>query len=227
MPPKPSSSSHPNDTTKPKAKPKKHPNPLARKYGHHLTPKTSESLSTLRKHIRDAQRLLKRDSLPATQQQELERKIKALKIQIEERARASREEKLWSKYKYIRFVEQKKCTRKLKALRTQLSTQDTKDTTALHEAETNLAYTLHYPVDLKYISLFPKEGMQDPVTDARRKKIWEVVSGRVRNEGFGKGEVLRARDVFGGSVKEEEEAAEEPEKEEEEDDFFLESGGIE
>ncbi|KNC97958.1 uncharacterized protein SPPG_06946 [Spizellomyces punctatus DAOM BR117] len=224
MPPKPTSNPPPTSTTtKPKPKPKKHPNPLARKYGHHLTPKTSESLSTLRKQVRDAQRLLKRDSLPATQQQELQRKVKALKIQIEDRMRSSREEKLWAKYKYIRFVEQKKCTRKLKALRTQLSTQDTKDPTALHEAETNLAYTIHYPADLKYISLFPKEGMQDPVTDARRKRIWEVVSGRVRNGGFGKGEVLRGRDVFGESSKEEEEdAVEESEKEEEGDDFFLE-----
>lgn len=88
-----------------------HPNPLARKYGHHLRkPKTEEeeeeeSLTVIRKKLRDTERQLRKATdMPATTQQDLRRRVKALKLKIERKVRDEKEKKLQEKYKYVRFI---------------------------------------------------------------------------------------------------------------------------
>lgn len=80
-------------------------NPIAKKYGHHVHKKTAdtESKSSLKKRLRDTQRILKRD-LPATKRQELERRLEALTAQVGSMDQNSKENELQEKYKYVRFV---------------------------------------------------------------------------------------------------------------------------
>lgn len=43
-------------------------------------------------------------NMPATTKQELERRVKALELDIERLQRSGKEDKLYKQYKYIRFV---------------------------------------------------------------------------------------------------------------------------
>jgi len=58
---------------------------------------------------------------------------------------------------YLLTLEQKKVTRKLRQITTQLAAQPTDPalTSQKRALEIDLAYTLHYPLFFKYISLFP------------------------------------------------------------------------
>ncbi|KAL2913626.1 hypothetical protein HK105_206928 [Polyrhizophydium stewartii] len=180
-------------------------NPLAKKYGHHVQKKTasSESRSALSKKIRDTERTLKRPGINATTKQELERRIKALRVKIDVQDTEAREQKLYEKYKYVRFVESKKITRKIAQTERQL--QETPATASrakalakeLAELKVKLAYTKHYPADEKYISLFPKEPLApDAPSAARQARILELVRSAQAEGLFEKpGFVLRLKDA--------------------------------
>ncbi|KAI9104437.1 hypothetical protein DFS34DRAFT_690731 [Phlyctochytrium arcticum] len=222
-PPPPPSSQKPTPTKKPAHKNPHKSNPLARKYGHHLTPQTQQSsstpLSTLRKQLRDAKRVLSRPGKSATAEQAIQRKIQALNVEIRERERETKEEGLRVKYKYIRFVEQKKCMRRIKQLSTLLSATDPSDESYtqiksdLTTAQTQLSYTRHFPADMKYIALFPAETEEKVTgTETARERILEYLKGREV-----KG-VIRMKDVFGEKEKG---VVEEEEGEKEGDEFFI------
>ncbi|KAI8817731.1 uncharacterized protein EV422DRAFT_213854 [Fimicolochytrium jonesii] len=224
----------------------KHPNPLARKYGHHLKQQgakegdTAEaSLAKLKKQIRDAQRTLRRPNLTATQEKELQRRVKALNLKVEEQHQRSKEEALKAKYKYLRFVEQKKCDRKIASLQKELAEVDDSEEGSdehqqilaeLRTYETNAAYVKYYPLDMKYIALFPKETTTDTPSDVKRAKILEAI--RERLDKGTEPIVIREKDVFeaegageqsededGSSGDEGKKAGEEQEGGD--DDFFL------
>ncbi|KAJ3151210.1 18S rRNA maturation protein [Geranomyces michiganensis] len=206
----------------------RHIHPLAKKYGHHVKPaaasasavaaaagQPAESLASLRKKIRDAQRLLRRENLPADKKVELERRIKALNLQVTAREDREKEAALFSKYKYLRFVEQKKIDRRIRSLAKILAnlppdSNPAELTAALHTQRVNLAYTRFYPRDMKYLSLFPSGtsvaddskdhdkgvGSADlPPRDQARRAIWNAVERCVLRGD--KEIVLRRKDVVG------------------------------
>ena len=119
-----------------------YPNPLAKKYGHHAHKKKSSNKSEIKKKLRDAQRLLKKD-LNATVRLDTSRKIQALQDTLEQLDQQAKEEKLAQKYKYVKFVELTKVNRKLK--------QGIEEPYKLYQL-----YIEYYPKDAKYIALFPK-----------------------------------------------------------------------
>ncbi|KAI8922950.1 hypothetical protein BC831DRAFT_56289 [Entophlyctis helioformis] len=156
-------------------------------------------------------------NLTATQKQELERRIKALELEMNKNKQQTQEHKLFQKYKYVRFVgmsacrcldaavpslngadpsirtppEQKKILRQIARTERRLAAVERQgaapqqgadgddddasagsndedgqgDAESLKEAlgslKLRLAYITHYPRDLKYIALFPKEPLAE------------------------------------------------------------------
>ncbi|KAI9014714.1 hypothetical protein BC832DRAFT_165435 [Gaertneriomyces semiglobifer] len=213
------------------------PNPLAKKYGHHVRPQQNEEgMSVIKKKIRDTERILKKGkNLQATQQLELERRIKALKLKLANKEREEREEKLAHKYKYVKFVESKKCARKLKQIEKALSSDpNNKDLQSeLLTQRVNLAYIQHFPPDMKYISLFPtttgKETSEQikeaKDTEERRQRIWQRMQKAVESgEAERRGWVLRQKDIFktNDQAIENEGESEIRDEQQDGDDFFLE-----
>ncbi|KAJ3077696.1 18S rRNA maturation protein [Quaeritorhiza haematococci] len=152
--------------------------------------KNEPGTAVLKKQIRDTERVLRRPNLTAVQQQDAERRLKALKIQLNKIQEEKEVKKLFAKYKYVRFVERKKVTRRINQLKSKLDvicSSSSSSTTAntkkpkrpnldsitkaygttdlsllkttissqLAEQEWNLLYVDHFPVDMKYVSLFP------------------------------------------------------------------------
>ncbi|KAJ3161241.1 18S rRNA maturation protein, partial [Irineochytrium annulatum] len=160
-----------------------------------------EGQAAKKKRLRDSERMLKRENLPADIRIDLQRRVKALKLEIEERGKEEREHKLWERYKYVRHVEKTKLTRRIAAL-SRLSPSPTVSS-QLQLLNLHLAYVTHFPRDVKYISLFPKstsdgaagdgagkadEGAEG-VTDRMRAEIMEkirkaVETGDVKRHGW-------------------------------------------
>ncbi|RKP09733.1 hypothetical protein THASP1DRAFT_28473 [Thamnocephalis sphaerospora] len=138
----------------------------------------SESTQTLRKRIRDTERLLRRPKLTADVKVNLERRLKTLHGQLEGRTQNRKEKRLADKYKMVKFVEEQKVVRKLNKVRRLLGIEasgqkvskraKTKKTdepklskderkklaASLAELELDLKYIKHFPKDEKYIALF-------------------------------------------------------------------------
>ncbi|RKO90081.1 hypothetical protein BDK51DRAFT_40170, partial [Blyttiomyces helicus] len=223
-----------------KLKPGQHPNPLARKYGHHVNRSTQEEGSAaVKKKIRDTERLLKnvgglawgsrggasggwsvrllkltfffsQEHLPATVKVDLQRRLKALKLALERKQRSTVEEKLALKYKYVRFVEKKKVTRKITQLERALTLPDPPATTAadLSEQRARLLYTTHFPRDMAYIALFAGDDGSTVETDSdvgrKREAIIAFMRKAIESGAAGRSTfAVRAADVFGVSGKKE------------------------
>ncbi|KAJ1332406.1 hypothetical protein BSLG_008708 [Batrachochytrium salamandrivorans] len=177
-------------------------NPLAKKFGHHVHKKTKqESKSDLKKSIRDTERSLKvryvvmitgehfwlnclklQRNLSATQEQELQRRAKALRLKLQAKEQEEADTVFHEKYKYIRFVETKKIHRKIAQAKKQISTpsnseiEGTDALAALQMYELYLLYVTHFPCDVKYISLFPAEPLsKDSKTALLQEKILQIV----------------------------------------------------
>ncbi|KAI8799745.1 hypothetical protein BJ742DRAFT_844639 [Cladochytrium replicatum] len=193
--------------------------------------KDADSFNTLRKQIRDTERLLKRPNLTATAQQEMERRLKGLHKRVEyakqRKMRAEKEQKLAEKYRMVKFIESKKIQRRVDRITKRLdglsnrpsnesepedeagSGEDDQNDkrimsashsdleTQLAEARLDLAYVKHFPVDMKFISLFPKEPYREE-TSAKRDTIRATVQAKME-KGALEGLVLREEDVFGSA----------------------------
>ncbi|KAI9015514.1 hypothetical protein DFJ74DRAFT_680402 [Hyaloraphidium curvatum] len=115
-------------------------------------PKAEVSTTDVKKRIRDTERLLSRPNLPADVQQDLERRLRALQATLptvtEQVYDKETSKKNYEKYKYVRFVERQKVTRKLKQVEKRLrkAEEDGEDADELRQEkeglEVDLAYTL-------------------------------------------------------------------------------------
>ncbi|KAJ3332463.1 18S rRNA maturation protein [Blyttiomyces sp. JEL0837] len=123
-----------------------------------------QGLSGIKMKIRDALRLLKRPNLPATVKQDLERRHKALVLELNSKSQSALEGKLIQKYKYVKHVEKVKVLRRINQLEKKRDADDNdlddeekeEIESQLKEQRLNLAYIEFFPKDMKYISLFPK-----------------------------------------------------------------------
>ncbi|KAF4746408.1 18S rRNA maturation protein [Perkinsus olseni] len=100
------------------------------------------------------------------------------------------EDKLFEKYKYVRFVERQKVERKLKTCRRQLaeiiqgkSEADPQEIQGrMNGLLEDLQYIKFYPHGEKYISLFPKDGKLKPREMAKQKSIRESIRNRLESQ---------------------------------------------
>lgn len=134
------------------------------------------SSAKIKKKIRDIERLLKKDTLPATVRTDNERALKALRVELDNANFNHRAQKNAKKYHMVRFFEKKKAIRKLKQARKTLDELVQKDAErkeikkarkVVRHCEIDLVYVILFPKLEKYISLFPNEN--EPVDEAAKK----------------------------------------------------------
>ena len=140
------------------------------------------SPAIIKKRLRDTMRTLKRPNLSAIVKTDLERRVKALELELQQLEKNSEAQKLKQKYKYVKFVERKKLERKMHQLEHSLSTQnDSKEADQkgqpmnpekiqqeIQDIKSKLMYIDHYPKDLKYISLMVTETMSQDASQKQR-----------------------------------------------------------
>ncbi|CCH41660.1 rRNA-processing protein [Wickerhamomyces ciferrii] len=129
--------------------------------------------SKINKKIRDIERLLnkRRDKLPSNVIIENERALQALKTEKLNVERSQKVKKISKKYHMVRFFERKKALRKYKQAKKQYDSlvedekSDKKEIKkakkVLGHCEIDLLYTVNFPKDIKYISLYPSETSED------------------------------------------------------------------
>lgn len=145
----------------------------------------------LKKKIRDVERLLKRDSLNGTTRTENERKLKALKVQLANSSLNLQAKKNAKKYHMVRFFEKKKAVRKLKqaiktleeAKKTEVKKDIKKARKSVKFCEIDLVYTIMFPKNEKYISLYPNPKDEDKqLTSTPQAKAGKLASESLRRE---------------------------------------------
>ncbi|CAH3185204.1 unnamed protein product, partial [Porites evermanni] len=120
---------------------------------------------SLKNKLRDVQRLLKKASLqssdlPATVRVIQERMLEVLKETIKDKAKEDKEKIIIQRCKKVKFFEKRKLFRKYKTcLRELKECSENEERNALRkeleEIKLQWNYVIHFPQDVKYISLFP------------------------------------------------------------------------
>lgn len=165
------------NNAKPQQQPKKNP----------INPLKSRIRSLNRQLAHSAQDAS--DKTPAGIQVARERELAALKIELEDAELEARRKKMIGKWHMVRFFERRRAERKLGRLKKEMKgsgeAADAKAGRDVHDAEVDLMYTLYFPLDLPYVSLWPKgkkEGKKSGV-DAGEEAEDGDVDGQSRDEG--------------------------------------------
>ncbi|OJJ51323.1 hypothetical protein ASPZODRAFT_138428 [Penicilliopsis zonata CBS 506.65] len=207
---------------------------------------TSVSINDLKRRIRDVKRLLNRRDLPADARVTQERVLKGHERELEqEMARRARSEMI-RKYHFVRFLERKTATKHLNRLlrrEKEARSEEMKETLArrIHSARVDLNYTIYFPLQEKYVSLYPKgsetkdeeeEGEEEEEVEEETEKEQKPAMWAVVEKAMEEGTLESLRDGVSGSTsieektekkrKEKKKKEEEEEKaaSEEEDGFF-------
>ena len=139
-----------------------------------MTTVTTSNLvpSHLKKQIRDATRLLSRPNLPSDIRQVQERKLAHLNAMMRERGEEEKGRAMRSRYAKVRFFETTKAKRHLKQAARNLAQEPSEaHLNAWMEAKRNLAYVQDFPLDRKYISLFPSSPLTEEKILTQRAQI--------------------------------------------------------
>ncbi|KAJ1958475.1 18S rRNA maturation protein [Linderina pennispora] len=138
--------------------------------------KLPTSVSACKKQLRDITRLAQRATLPSTKKVELERRIKALNVHMEQMTNAEVNKKNAKRYHHVKFFERKKVMRKLAKAEKQ------GDDDAVEELMVSLNYTTYYPDEQKYISLYPTDPSKTPEEAKQQQaKIRELIAVAMEN----------------------------------------------
>ena len=141
----------------------------------------------IKKKIRDIERLLKKDNVPANIRIDNERALKALKVELANKQQDHKTQKIAKKYHMVRFFERKKALRKLKQARKELQnvleTGERKDIKkarkVVRHCEIDVAYVVLFPKAEKYISLYPNhQPEKNPDTENAKKGLEKTESRR-------------------------------------------------
>jgi len=126
--------------------------------------------------------------------EEKTKELDDLKLLQQQKVQQSIEIKFSQRYKQVKFFERRKLMRKINGIKKKL--ENLKNNVGNNENEEeeqmkiqhlesqvekdleNLLYVTHYPRDVKYISLFPREPMTDEKSIENRKKLKELIIAR-------------------------------------------------
>ncbi|KAJ3372704.1 18S rRNA maturation protein [Allomyces arbusculus] len=175
--------------SRPSSKPKRHSAATKIKAGTSMR----KSVTQLRSEIRGLERLLnkKRDTLNAQARSDMERKLAALKFQLERTQTLQRDaakvEKFEAMYRAVKFVERVKATRTVRKLQRKLETagEDEDLQTKLDDAMLDVCYVMHFPPATKYYALYktPEDKEAEMARDEIRDQIRSLVeSGAIDRE---------------------------------------------
>ncbi|CAB55874.1 rRNA processing protein Efg1 [Schizosaccharomyces pombe] len=139
-------------------------------------------LSVLKKKIRDNERLLKKENLPANIRVEHERALLGLQEQLSMAQLEHKKQKIFERYKKVRFFERKKAERRIKQLEKSLKDETMDDEKrkqcekSMRKCQIDLMYIKEYPPLTKYVSLYA-EGTSEQ-TEETRNRIWAEMEER-------------------------------------------------
>ncbi|KTW32754.1 uncharacterized protein T551_00239 [Pneumocystis jirovecii RU7] len=143
--------------------------------------------SRLKKKIRDLERLIKKGTIPADVQIEMEREIQSLRFDLKNVHELKKKHALEGKYKMVRFFEKKKAFRRLKQAQKQLmevydENEKKKLQEIVHRCHVDLNYIIEFPSFKKYISLY-KLSSENSSTAQERIMIWKNIEKKMELEG--------------------------------------------
>lgn len=155
------------------------------------TTPTNTAINPLKRRLRSLRRLLSSSSnLPATIRIEHEREVQSLQTDLKEAEDAAqrkeeerRRSKMIGRYHRVRFFERRKAERRLKGLEKMVGSDgDAVEGSRgrrrkMHDARVDLQYTLCYPLDEAYISLFAGEAKSKLVSADGSSQSPEADSG--------------------------------------------------
>lgn len=187
---------------KPSKKPRRDGPPKIRKQMH------ASSVNAVKKRIRDVTRLLSRsEDLPADVRLDNERALAAYQQELAAADEEKIRQKMIKKYHMVRFfgklgvgigrhssltssAEKQKATRMLKKLKKQLleatTTEEVEDIkTKMHVVEVDLNYTHYYPLNERYVSLYPQKGAEEEENtkekEAVKPPVWAEIEKRMED----------------------------------------------
>ena len=101
-------------------------------------------------------------SLPANVRVEKERALQSAQYELAETQKARKKSDMIGKYHKIRFFDRQKATKKLKRLRKDVEACEDEDQkrselVKVADAEVDVNYAIYYPLELPYVSLFPRK----------------------------------------------------------------------
>lgn len=136
----------------------------------------------LKKKIRDVQRTLRKPGLAANKRLEAERALKGLEQELAGVQNAAKARENGQKYHMVRFFERKKAVRRLRRAVKDIIADSPETETGLEEMrkrEVDLYYTVMFPMDQKYLALYPseKEGDIDEVRE--KNEVWVSIREKV------------------------------------------------
>lgn len=145
--------------------------------------KPKQSVS-LKKKVRDVQRLLNKPDLPATVRVEKERILQMLVESINHKAKEKAEKEIVKRCKIEKFFDKRKLFRKHKTCVRELRDCDNNDTRdsllkKVEEIKLHWNYVVHFPLDTKYISLFPQTPYRDEEVRQKQERILKLTSEKV------------------------------------------------
>lgn len=176
-------------TPKPVKKQRRDGPPKIRKQVH------ASSVNAVKKRIRDVTRLLQRaEDMPADVKLENERALAAYKQELAEADMEKVRQRMIKKYHMVRFfgkslngfsclnrmanwkTEKQKATRMLKKLKKRLleatNTEEVEEIKAqMHIYEVDQNYAHYYPLNERYVSLYPQRGKEKPEDEEESKTI--------------------------------------------------------
>ncbi|CAH3174070.1 unnamed protein product [Porites lobata] len=139
---------------------------------------------SLKNKLRDVQRLLKKSDLPATVRVIQERMLEVLKETIKDKAKEDKEKIIIQRCKKVKFFEKRKLFRKYKTcLRELKECSENEERNALRkeleEIKLQWNYVIHFPQDVKYISLFPATSYTNVEVLQKQEQILKDISEKI------------------------------------------------
>jgi len=168
-----------NDNTKPFRKPK---NEIKLNKFHQIQSSKKKKRS-LKKQIEGVEHLLKRDDIDESVKTEKAQMLEDLKKQVaEKQKKKSLILKNEAKYKKVRFFEQQKVRRMLKKANKQAekNPDDPEINETIEDLKKKLSYIKNFPMDKKYISLFPSNKQENETTDTKRSEIMHQIDDKMQ-----------------------------------------------
>ncbi|KAI5981304.1 hypothetical protein EDC04DRAFT_2594545 [Pisolithus marmoratus] len=125
---------------------------------------TLPGVQKIKSSLRQAKRLLSKETLAADVRVETQRRIRVLEADLVNAQNARKLRAMASRYHKVKFFERQKVTRKIKQVKRNLETavgeEKARLELTLSDLRVGMNYILHYPPSKKYISLFPPEARQ-------------------------------------------------------------------
>lgn len=147
--------------------------------------KKAHPVNELKSSVRNLRRLLDRnDDLPANVRIEKERALQTAERDLREAEKAKKRSDMIGKYHKIRFFERQKAERRLKKARREVKEAEEKGEddsgelaqlkAKVEDAEVDLNYTMYFPLEKEYASLWPAkrnkdDGSENDGKDAERQ----------------------------------------------------------